>query len=474
MSHSSSLCQFGVKRLCTWGVGAKLSLLVMSIAGGVVRADSLKPNFLILLADDLRSDCLSCAGHPVLKTPNIDALAADGVRFSNAFVTTSICCISRASYLTGKYASNHKVGDFTTALSADDLSQSYPMRLRQAGYRLGCFGKWGIGGKLPKDQFDAWNAWSDQGKYFKQIDGEEVHNSEFLARWSSEFLKSQPKDKPFCLSVLFKAPHDPMEPDPRDAKLYAEVQFPMPASGQPDQFAKLPEFLRQSLGVQRAHDDIPTDERRQEYTRNYLRLVAGLDRAVGKILATLDDLGMSKDTVVVFASDNGYMLGEHGMVHKWLMYEDSIRVPIIVRYPAGIPKSVVGKMQDAIALNVDLAPTLMEFAGLSPAPSMDGKSLVPLLKGGSAAKSTWRTEFFYEHHYNHNGTIPRTEGLWTPRWKFVRYFDANVAFEQLFDLQTDRLEMNNLAGDLEHRSQLDAIKRQFELARKVVHRANDF
>ncbi len=147
-----------------------------------------RPNVLVLLTDDQRWDTLGCMGHPVLKTPNIDRLAAEGVTFDNAFVTTAICCVSRASFITGRYAHHHRVGDFSTPLQPEVLADSYPAIFKRAGYRTGCLGKWGIGGKPPKELFDTWHAWGGQGEYFDTIDGQRVHNSEMLARKAIEFL----------------------------------------------------------------------------------------------------------------------------------------------------------------------------------------------------------------------------------------------------------------------------------------------
>lgn len=174
------------------------------------------PNVLVLMTDDQRWDCLSCRGHPVLKTPHIDRLAAEGVTFTNAFVTTAICCVSRASFITGRYNRNHGVGDFNTALRPEILAASYPAVLKKAGYRTGCLGKWGIGGPSPEGVFDFWHATGGQGEFFETIDGKEVHNSELLSRRTEEFLRAGGSKQPFCLLVCYKSPHEPYLPDPVD------------------------------------------------------------------------------------------------------------------------------------------------------------------------------------------------------------------------------------------------------------------
>src|SRR5262245_4493772 len=192
-----------------------------------------RPNLVFLLTDDQRWDCLGVAGHPLLKTPNIDRLAAEGVYFKNAFVTTSICCISRASYFTGRLCRNHGVGDFNTPLPAAVLANSFPALLKKAGYRTACFGKWGIGGPPPKELFDAWDAWGDQGTYFLTLDGQRVHNAEYLSRRAITFINAGPADQPFCLIVLYKSPHDVQQPDPRDAELFKDATIIPPKTATP-------------------------------------------------------------------------------------------------------------------------------------------------------------------------------------------------------------------------------------------------
>lgn len=405
-----------------------LGLLAACGGGGELVDDAPKrPSFVLMVADDQRWDTV---GHPVLKTPNLDRLASEGVLFRNAFVTTSICAISRASIMSGRLARNHRVGDFGTALPADVVP--FPALLKKAGWRTGCFGKWGIGGKPPEGVFDVWDAWGGQGPYFH----DKVHNSEWLAQKADDFIKSTPRGQPFCLVILFKSPHDPYQPDPRDAELFKDVDFPAPASD----FAKLPEFLRTSEARIR-HDKWVGKAGFAEFVRNYLRCVAGVDRAVGKIAASLDAAGVDDETLVAYTSDNGFLLGEHGLIEKWQMWEESIRVPMIIKAPWTSP-SMRGKRLDAMALNIDLAPTIIDWSGEAVPGEFDGRSLRRLLVGRA---SSWRTEFLYEHHFHYGGKIPRTEGLRTERWKYVTYFDVNPPFEQLFDLKEDPKELRNLA-----------------------------
>jgi len=420
-------------------------------------ADAQRPNVVFLLTDDLRADCLGCSGHPLLKTPHIDQLASEGVRFQNAFVTTAICCVSRACYVTGQYARHHRVADFNTALTAGQLEQTWPVVLKRAGYRTACFGKWGLGGEEPKALFDMWDAWGGQGNYFHEVGGERVHNSEYLAQRAEEFLRSQPQGRPFCLLVNYKAPHDPLEPDPADMPLFANVPMPVPPTYREEAFAAMPIFIRVSEGRIRERKLHGTPDAFQEFGRNYLRLVAGVDRSVGRIRKVLDELKLSDNTIIVFASDNGFFLGEHGLSHKWLMHEESIRVPVIIRDPRG-PVGAKGNVRDELVLNLDLAPTLLDLAGAPIPAAMDGRSLKPLLRG---ERPEWRKDFFYEHHYHHGGKIPRTEGVREKEWKYITYFDVEPVYEELYNLNRDPKEELNLAGDPASHETLVRLRKRY-------------
>src|SRR5262245_19180889 len=432
-----------------------LFLAVVAVASPYLAAD--RPNLLLLLTDDQRWDCLGCAGHPFLKTPNIDCLAAEGVQFRNAFVTTSICCVSRASYITGRMCRHHGVGDFNTPLPPKVLETSLPAKLKAAGYRTGIFGKWGIGGREPRELFDVWDAWGGQGEYAIRVGDEWVHNSEYLSWRARQFLADCRPDQPFCLMVLFKAPHDKFLPDPRDAHLFDDVTITPPRPATPAHFDAMPEFLRKSLGKSRANTDIPTPEKYQQYVKDYLRLIAGVDRSVGQILCDLNRRCLAQNTVVVYGSDNGYFLGERGLVHKWLMYEESIRVPLIVRDPR-LPCAMRGRKVDSMALNIDIAPTFYDLAGLTPPPDLDGRSLRPLLEGRQV---DWRSDFFYEHHFDANNTIPRVEGVRGERWKYVAYPSESPRYEELFDLQSDPHEEHNLAPAPNQQAQLETMRRRY-------------
>lgn len=446
-----------------------LTLLSAATVPADERRELSRPNLVFLLADDLRFDGLHCTGNPVVQTPNLDQLAAKGVVFRNVFVTDSICACSRASFFTGQHVCRHKIDDFAKTFSPDAWKQTYPALLRQLGYRTGFIGKYGVGSKMPEKEFDYWRGFPGQGNYFDK--GSKEHLTRRMGDQAVEFLRGATPGQPFCLSISFKAPHSQTEepgreypPDPRDEKLYAGMKMPVPPTVGEKFFQALPLFLQTSEGRlrwQRRKLDQP--ERYQDMLRNYYRLVTGMDREVGRIVAELRDLKLDSNTVIVFSSDNGYFLGGRGLVDKFFMYEESIRVPLIVFDPH--VKETAGKTIDAMALNTDVAPTLLDYAEVPIPATMQGRSLRPLIDG---KPSDWRKDWFYEHHYAHGGTIPPCEGVRGERWKYIRYYAATPVFEELYDLANDPLEQHNLAADAAHGKVLEELRRRWQEYRKEL------
>lgn len=429
-----------------------------------------QPNIIMLVTDDHRADALGCAGNPVIQTPNMDNLAANGVRFTNAFVTTSICCSSRASIFTGQWTSRHGIKDFATHFSDEALAQTYPMLLRQAGYRIGFIGKYGVGPKkdLPIDKYDYWKGFPGQGRYeHKDENGNYKHLTQIMGEQAIEFLQGCSEDHPFCLSVSFKAPHV-QDSDPRQfiydraySDLYKDVIIPTPETAHPRYFDALPEFLRNSEARRRWNIRFPDNEKYQESVRSYYRLIYGVDVVIGKIRNQLKQLNLDDNTVIMLIGDNGFYLGEYGLAGKWFPHELSIRVPLIVYDPRAAGKHL-GLTPDMMALNVDIAPTILELANLNVPEQIQGRSLVPLLKG---KKPRWRTEFFYEHPFEHK-TIAKSVALRTQRYKYTRYTDYD--YEELYDLENDPAETINLAKDEKYQKTLSSLrKRCRELAKKV-------
>jgi arylsulfatase A-like enzyme len=432
------------------------------------RADEPKkrPNIVFLLADDLRWNVLGCTGDKLAKTPNIDALAKRGVLFRNHFVTTSICAVSRASILSGQYARRHKINDFATEFTAEAYARTYPMRLKVAGYRVGFIGKFGVGNKMPDKSFDYWRGFPGQGAYFGK--GEKIHLTHRMGDQAIEFLQGCKKDTPFCLSLSFKAPHAmdaakrEYPPDPRDEELFKDVTFPIPKTADPKYFLALPDFVQNSESRKRWERRFKTPEMHQAVVRDYYRLVAGMDREVGRILAELERLGFAEDTIVIFTSDNGYFFGEHGLADKWYLYEESIRVPLIVFDPA-LPKERRDKTVEAMTLNIDLAPTMLDYAGVAVPKSMQGANIRPWLRGQTPE---WRRDWFYEHHTAVK-IIPPSEGVRTTRWTYLRWLkDGANPVEELYDLQADPLQERNLVAEATHQETLRQLRARWRQLRK--------
>ncbi len=416
------------------------------------------PNLLFLLGDDHRWDALGCMGNRIIQTPNIDALSRSGVTFENNFVTTSICVTSRASFFSGLYARNHRILAFNQQFTGKQFDGTYPAQLRRAGYRTGFIGKYGLdGGELPAKGFDYWRGFRGQGKYFPK--GEPgVHLTQVMSDQAVEFLEGSKQDQPFCLSVSFKAPHveddDPRQflYDPRDAALYRDATIPVPKTADPRYIAQLPLSVQRSEARKRWAVRFGTPGLYQESVKSYYRLVTGVDRAVGDMLKTLEARRLRENTVIIYTGDNGFYLNEHGLAGKWFMHEESIRTPLIVNDPR--TSRMRGARLKQMSLNIDIAPTLLDLAGVRGGEAMQGRSLIPALRG---SREAWRNEFFYEHNFAH-GWIPRTEGVRDTRWKYTKYVSDSPPEEELYDLLADPLEERNLASASSQAAELKRLR----------------
>jgi arylsulfatase A-like enzyme len=422
-----------------------------------------RPNFIVLIADDQRWDQLSCAERPLiaeLKTPNIDRLARRGAYFTNAFVTTPICAPSRASIMTGRYVSTHGMNRFRTAMAPEVLSQTYPAVLQRHGYRTAVLGKWGMGTEGTEDIFDVFNAWADQGRYFHESESGKIHNAEWLAARAKEFLESCTPDKRFCLTVCYKSPHHPYQPDERDRELFKDVTIPKRQTDTPQAYQAIQsDMLDKSLNRWCYFDERKDEATRNDFEKNFLRCVKSLDRSIGKIVQTLEDLDLDENTVVIYLSDNGYLWGEHGLGGKWLLYEESIRVPLIVCGP-GVAHTMSGRALDRLALNIDVAPTILDMAGIPIPAAMDGMSLYPVL-GGRRAPA--RDDFFMEHvgvvEVEH--PIPDSMGVRTDEWKYIRYVNVDPEIEEMYHLEVDPMETRNLVDDPNYSDIKSRLRRRY-------------
>ena len=432
------------------------------------------PNILFMFADDQAQSCLGYAGNPIIQTPNMDRLAAEGVYFENAFVTTAICCSSRASILTGQYTRRHGITDFQKPLSAKAFAQSYPAILRKAGYRTGYLGKFAVGWpnddikhlSLPADKFDYWYGFGQMLNFEQKIDGESRYLTDVMTEKALDFLRTNPADQPFCLTISFKEPHgpynyfDPDFPDP-----YEGVTFPRAKTLTRDAYDKVPKFIRDSLnGTGDRLDQLENPESYQKSLRTVYSLISRMDLAVGIIMAGLRTLGFDDNTIVIWASDHGSLLGAHGLRGKWLMYEESIRIPLIIR-DGRQPSGLRAKRVDQMALNIDLAPTMLDYAGVGIAERMQGKSLVPIVTGST---KVLREDWYYEHFYEHHGRIRPSEGVRTTEWKYIRYPKQEPPFEQLFHLSKDPHELRNLSQNADYTATLARLRNRCNAYRQQL------
>lgn len=440
------------------------------------RLSGAKPrNIVFILTDDHRYDALGfLKGQKFLETPHLDSLARDGAHCKNAFVTTALCSPSRASILTGKYAHKHGIVDNNTAIPRG--TTFFPQYLQQAGYQTGFFGKWHMGGSddNPQPGFHKWVSFLGQGTYLPSrnglnIDGRKVPQKGYitdeLTDYALEWMDSVKKGTPFFLYLSHKAVHAEFEPAPRHKGRYKDAQFEPPptmaASG--DMARGRPMWVQNQRnswhGVEYPyHSDLNIGE----YYKRYAETLLAVDDSVGRVLEALNKRGELASTLVIYMGDNGFAFGEHGLIDKRTAYEESMRVPMLVRCPelfAG------GKTLEPVVANIDIAPTCLEAAGLEPPQDFDGASFLPLLQG---KQTPWRDSLLYEYYWERNfPQTPTMHALRGDRYKYIRYhgiWDLN----ELYDLREDPLETNNLIHSPKHAEIVKSMNaRLFEILDKT-------
>ncbi|MCM2374168.1 sulfatase family protein [Aporhodopirellula aestuarii] len=418
-------------------------------------------NILLLYADDWRHDTLGVAGNPIVKTPNLDQLARQSVRFTHNYVTTAICGVSRASLFTGQWMSRHGNRSFKPWDTAWD--ETLPGLLRENGYFVGHVGKW-HNGRIPADRFDFARAYSGT-HWIEEDDGSKIHVTQKNENDAMEFLRTRPDNKPFCLTVAFFATHaedhNPLQflPQPESMDLYEDVTIPVPVNATQESFERLPEFVgnEKNEGRNRWHWRFDTPEKYQTMMKNYYRLATEVDSTCGRLIGELEKQGTLDNTLVIFTTDNGYYHAEHGLADKWYPHEESIRVPLIIRDPR-MAASKRGSTNDDMTLNVDLAPTILSAVGIESPETMQGSDIGPLYL--SDEKPAWRDEFFYEHPMlKSTEFIPASEALVRKNWKYMYWpeFDR----EQLFDLKNDPIEEQDLVSNPEYAVKLSEMRKRF-------------
>jgi N-acetylglucosamine-6-sulfatase len=422
-------------------------------------------NIIFILTDDHRYDAMGFMGHPFVETPNLDALAHNGVQFRNAFVTTSLCSPSRASILTGLYAHRHRVVDNTHPVPSGMVF--FPQYLQGAGYETAFIGKWHMGGERddPQPGFDHWVSFRGQGTYLPNRNGLNVNGARVpqqgyitdeLTDYALDWLKARPLNQPFMLYLSHKAVHADFVPAERHAGRYHDKPFMPPktmAAAANDEGK--PMWVRNQRnswhGVDFAYHgslDIA------DYYRRYAETLLAVDESLGRIIALLRERRLLDSTLIAYMGDNGFAFGEHGLIDKRTAYEESMRVPLIVQCPAPCK---AGSRRDELVANVDVAPTLLEAAGLEPPRGIDGASMLPLARG---AATTWRSGLLYEYYWERNFPQTPTLHAWRgPRYKYIRSYGLWDS-DELYDLETDPLETKNLIRVAEHEPLLKDMNAQ--------------
>lgn len=430
------------------------SLLALILTSGKANAQSnvksAKPNIIFIYTDDQRYDALSVvqdeqgakARFTWFKTPNLDRIANEGVRFRNAFVINSLCSPSRSALLTGRY--NHLNGIANNHTNFKDTLETYPVLLQKVGYKTAFFGKWHMGketGKRPG--FDYSVSFIGQGQYFDcplEVNGVSKPTvgwvDDVTTDFALDFIKGN-KEKSFALVLAYKSGHGPFQPPARHTNTYADVELIKPSNEHLETpYKNKIESKRKNQNIAQNKSTSWTDNN-EKTIRGYFGALKGIDENVGRILNVLDSLKLAENTVVIFSSDNGFFFGEHGLGDKRAAYEESMRIPLLVRYPARFPK---GKTIDKLVLNLDQAPSILELAGVSAPKSYQGKSWVALIE--NKAKD-WRTSFLYEYFYEDGTTTPTIKAVRTETSKLIVY-PGQEEWNELFDLTKDPSESDNL------------------------------
>jgi len=423
-----------------------------------------KPNVVFILTDDQRWDCLSCAGHPFLKTPNMDRIANEGVRFANAFCTDSLCSPSRASFLSGFYAHKHGIRNNFTEYS--DGLPSYPKVLHAAGYNTAYLGKWHMGenNDEPRLGFDYWASHKGQGQYYDtefNINGKRQvmkgYYTDVVTNLAVDWLKSA--RPPFSLEIGHKAPHGLWVPEPKYAHAFDDVVIRKPATAAPG--PGTPDWVKRRMPTWHGIDgplygakDFDT------FVRTYLETILSVDDSVAVIYDTLRARGELDNTILVFAGDQGFLLGEHASIDKRTAWEESIRLPLLMRYPEAVKTPRVVR---EMVLNMDLAPSILDLCGVPGYPT-DGRSFRPLLEGRPAG---WRTSFLYEYNFeNEFPYTPNVRAVRTDDWKYIHYPNGtgqpDTELAELYDLKSDPIEAKNLINAPEAQQKLAELRSELD------------
>ena len=473
-----------------------LLLLVTMLPSYAGTTQAMKRNVVFILSDDHRFDFMGFTGKlPWLKTPHMDNMAERGVYFDQAYVTTSLCSPSRASILTGLYAHTHTIVD-NQAPNPGNLTY-FPEYLQQAGYQTAFFGKWHMGDESddPQPGFNHWESFKGQGVYTGvtlNINGEHtsyedtVYTSDLLTEHAVEWMEQIESDQPFFVYLSHKAVHSEFKQAARHAGMYAGVDYELPATYSQTQDGSYKDLLWPEWVKEQRHSWHGVDYMYHgngavgDLVIDYCETLMGVDESIGTVMAYLEARGIADETVVIYMGDNGFSWGEHGLIDKRHFYEESAKVPLLVRCPDLFEG---GETLHSLVQNIDIAPTVMAMAGLEKNPEMHGDSFLPLLVGKEVP---WRDKVFYEYYWEYDFPMtPSVFGVRTDRYKLIRYHGLWERNE-LYDLQSDPNEMYNL---IEHPEHQDLIRElageiydwlensggmQIPLKRTIKHRWGDY
>jgi len=435
------------------------------VQGTKVRRDK-QPNVVVIITDDQRWDCLSCEGHPFLKTPNMDRIANEGVRFANSFVTTSLCSPSRATMLSGLYAHAHQVVNNFTDYPAN--LPSYPRRLQEIGYETAYIGKWHMGEQSDEKRpgFDYWVSHKGQGKYFDNtfnINGKREllkgYYTHRVTELANDFLKRS-HNKPFMMIMGHKTPHCPFTPEPKYAHIYDHLKIKKPPTANdygPDKPAWYKDRVRTWHGIDGPLFGCKTFDK---FIRDYHASILSVDDSVGEIYETLRQTGELDNTLFIFTSDNGSLLGEHGATDKRTMHEESIRIPLLIRYPELINQS---RVVNQMILNTDLAPSIIDICNARPLRNIHGHSFKPLAQG---KHTPWRKSWHYAYNYEKEFPYtPNVRGVRTDEWKYVHYPNGDGTDQymaELYNLKDNPQETKNLINHPAHADKVNELKTELQ------------
>lgn len=448
-----------------------------------------RPNIVFIMSDDHASHAISCYGSRINQTPHIDRIAAEGMRFDNCFCTNSICSPSRASILSGTY--NHINGVKSINDAFDGRMTTFPKLLQADGYQTAMIGKWhlGHGGNADPTGFDFWRVLPGQGDYhdpeFIEKDGRRTfqgYATDLITDFSIDWLENRDKEKPFMLMCHHKAPHRAWEPDAKHMHMYEDVDIPEPETLFDDYANRSQAAVEARMRIERDMNDqdlkgtppeglTPVEEKKwiyQRYIKDYLRCIASVDDNVGRLLDYLDEQGLRDNTIVVYTSDQGFFLGDHGWYDKRFMYEESLRMPLVIRYPKEIKP---GSVADAMTLNVDFPSTFLDYCGVAIPDDMQGFSLRPIFNGSTP--ENWRTSMYYRYwmHLDEFHNVYSHYGLRTDRYKLIYYYAEALGTSgsieekrppewELFDLEQDPYELNNVYADPAYAELVPQLKQE--------------